>query len=164
MTGIRLRLAPLLVLAAAPIAGLVISTPPPGSAPAAVTERAKLVPTPDRAKLELVKTRFGKVIHETRSGLVAYLFTKDRRRKSRCTGRCAKAWPPIKTKRAPLAGDGIRRSRLGTIRRRGGAKMVTYRGRPLYFYEHDSPGQILCHDVREFGGDWFVVKRSGKPA
>jgi predicted lipoprotein with Yx(FWY)xxD motif len=164
MTGFRIRPAPLLVLAVAAIAGLAISTLPLGSAPASVAERAKPVRTPERAELELVRTRFGRIIHETRSGLVAYLFTKDRRRKSRCTGRCAKAWPPIKTKRAPLAGDGIRRSRLGTIRRRGGAKMVTYRGRPLYFYEHDSPGEILCHDVREFGGDWFVVKRNGKPA
>ncbi len=49
-------------------------------------------------------------------------------------------------------------------RRKGGAKMVTYRGRPLYFYQHDSPGVVLCHDVTSFGGDWFVVKRNGRRA
>ncbi len=164
VSGPRTPLVPLLVLATALITALAVSALPLGAAAAPQPARAGFVPTPERAELELVKTRFGKVIHETNTGLVAYLFTKDRRRRSRCAGRCAKAWPPIKTKRAPLAGKGVREPLLGTIRRRGGARMVTYRNRPLYFYEHDAPGQILCHDVREFGGDWLVVKRNGKPA
>jgi hypothetical protein len=42
--------------------------------------------------------------------------------------------------------------------------MATYRGHPLYFYEHDRPGEILCNDVLEFGGRWFVVDRRGRPA
>ncbi len=119
--------------------------------------------TPKRAVLRLRETRFGEVIHEKSSGLVAYLFTKDGKNKSRCNGACAKAWPPIKTKRAPQAGSGLDQSDLGTIKRRGGSKMVTYRGRPLYFYVHDSPGEILCNDVVEFGGTWFVVDKTGKP-
>ena len=138
------------------------------AAPAPAAEHpgaaARFVRTPKRAVLRLRRTRFGRVIHEKRSGLVAYLFTKDRRRTSRCRGRCAKAWPPIKTRRRPRAGRGLKRKHVGTIRRPGGARMVTYKGRPLYFYEHDEPGLVLCHDVREFGGEWFVVKRSGKPA
>jgi predicted lipoprotein with Yx(FWY)xxD motif len=120
--------------------------------------------TPRRAVLRLRKTRFGKVIHEKRSGLVAYLFTKERSAKPACYGACAKAWPPIKTRGRPRAGRGLARRHLGTTRRRGGARMATYRGHPLYFYEHDRPGEILCNDVLEFGGRWFVVDRRGRPA
>jgi hypothetical protein len=29
---------------------------------------------------------------------------------------------------------------------------------------HDAPGEILCHDVAEFGGVWLVAKPSGRPA
>lgn len=121
-------------------------------------------PVPNRAVLRLVKTRFGRVIHEKNSGLVAYLFTRDRKDRSRCYGACAKAWPPVKTRKRPVAGSGLQQKHLRTISRRGGGKMVSYRGKPLYFYEDDSPGVILCHDVFEFGGDWLVVKKNGKPA
>jgi hypothetical protein len=41
--------------------------------------------------------------------------------------------------------------------------MVTYKGHPLYFYEHDVPGEIFCNNVSQFGGDWFVVNKKGKP-
>lgn len=122
------------------------------------------VKTPKRAKLVLEDSRFGPVIHEQRTGLVAYIFTKERGKKSRCYGRCAKAWPPIKTKKRPVAGKGLKKKDLGSSKRRGGGKIVTYKGQPLYFYEHDEPGLILCHDVFEFGGDWFVIGEDGDPA
>ena len=39
---------------------------------------------------------------------------------------------------------------------------MTYRGRPLYYYVGDrKPGQILCQNVREFGGLWLIVRPSG---
>jgi predicted lipoprotein with Yx(FWY)xxD motif len=125
-------------------------------------ERADAAGKP--GKLRLKQTRFGRVIHDTRTGLAAYAFTRDRPRKSRCYGECAEVWPPWKADRKPRAGNGIKRRRIRMVRRRGGAKQVTYKGRPLYFYVHDSPGVILCHDVFEFGGDWLLIKRSGKPA
>ncbi len=117
-----------------------------------------------RPKLVLRDSRFGRVIHDRDSGLAAYLFTADRRREPRCYGACAKAWPPWKAKRKPRVGPGLKRRHVRLTGRRGGAKQVTYKGRPLYFYVHDSPGRILCHDVFEFGGDWLVVERSGRPA
>lgn len=118
----------------------------------------------DRDKVVLRKSRFGRVIHDRRSGLAAYLFTRDRRNKPRCYGSCAEVWPPWKAKRRPQVGVGLKRRHVRLVGRRGGAKQVTYKGRPLYFYVHDSPGRILCHDVFEFGGDWLVQKRSGRPA
>ncbi len=62
-----------------------------------------------------------------------------------------------------MAGDGVRGRRLGTVRRRGGKRQVTYRGRPLYYYVDDAPGRVLCHNVDEFGGLWLVIRPDGRP-
>lgn len=91
-----------------------------------------------------------------------YVFQLDRRGVSRCYGACADAWPPVYTRGKPVAGRGVRRSLLGTIRRRGGRLQVTYRGRPLYYYAHEGPGQVLCHNVDLNGGLWWVVGPDGK--
>ena len=37
---------------------------------------------------------------------------------------------------------------LGTIDR-GNRRQVAYRGQPLYFYEHDPRGEVLCNDIVE---------------
>ena len=58
----------------------------------------------------------------------------------------------------------MNRKLLGRTTRPDGRKQVTYNGHPLYFYVHDPKGQILCHNVFEFGGDWLVVRKSGNPA
>jgi predicted lipoprotein with Yx(FWY)xxD motif len=98
-------------------------------------------------------------------GFALYLFTDDKRERSRCYGACAKAWPPLTTKGKPGAGTGVDPSLLGTAKRRNGSKQVTYKGHPLYYYvDDDEPGEILCHDVNEFGGRWLVVQPDGKPA
>jgi predicted lipoprotein with Yx(FWY)xxD motif len=60
------------------------------------------------------------------------------------------------------AGRGVKRSLLGTTKRRDGRRQVTYAGRPLYYYVGDRrPGQILCQNVSEFGGKWLVVRPGG---
>ena len=33
----------------------------------------------------------------------------------------------------------------------------------VYNYIDDPVGVVLCQDVREFGGVWYAVKRSGEP-
>ena len=125
-------------------------------------------PAPDRAKrtteVQVQGSQYGDVLFDGK-GFVLYLFTKDRPHKSRCNGNCAEAWPPYLKKGRLTAGSGVDASALGTTERRDGSKQVTYEGRPLYYYEHDDkPGQILCHDVTEFGGDWLVVQPDGQPA
>src|SRR3954453_5943829 len=105
---------------------------------------------------------FGRVLFDQR-GFVLYAFTVDSSRASRCYGACAKAWPPLLASTAAKALRGIDRARLGTITRRNGTKQVTYAGHPLYYYVGDAkPGQILCQNVREYGGLWLVVAPSGK--
>ncbi len=37
-----------------------------------------------------------------------------------------------------------------------------WRGRPLYYYAHEGPGQVLCHDVDLNGGLWWVVGPDGR--
>jgi predicted lipoprotein with Yx(FWY)xxD motif len=117
-----------------------------------------------RRRGPLVKLRdsqFGPVIFNGRDQ-AAYFFTRDKGTKSRCYGECAVAWPPFYARGKPRAGRGVKKSLLGTVARRDGRRMVTYAGRPLYFYEHDPKGQVLCNDIAEFGGTWFAVTPEGK--
>ncbi len=90
-----------------------------------------------------------------------YVFSRDRGG-SHCYGECAAAWPPVYTRGKPVAGRGVRKSLLGTIRRRDGRLQVTYRRRPLYYYAHEGPGQVLCHNVQLNGGLWWVVGPDGR--
>jgi predicted lipoprotein with Yx(FWY)xxD motif len=91
-----------------------------------------------------------------------YTFTRDGGGpRSRCHGDCAEAWPPFFAKARPRAARGVKPSLLSTIRR-GRRRQVTYRGQPLYFYEHDPRGEVLCNDIVEFGGTWFAVTAAGR--
>jgi predicted lipoprotein with Yx(FWY)xxD motif len=127
-----------------------------------VTSFALAVPsTAMAATVKVMETRYGPILVDGR-GHALYLFTREHSSRSRCYGACARAWPPFTTRSAPRAGKGARRGLLGTTRRRGGARQVTYKGHPLYFYVDDRrPGQVLCHDVFEFGGTWLVLTRRG---
>lgn len=106
-------------------------------------------------------SRFGKTIFDGR-GFVLYGFTRDKR-SSACYGACAQAWPPyLASKGAPKVGAGLKRSLLGTVKRRNGRRQVVYAGKPLYHYVGDRrPGQILCQDVVEYGGRWLILKPRG---
>jgi predicted lipoprotein with Yx(FWY)xxD motif len=116
----------------------------------------------ERGTLVAKQSRYGRVLFDGR-GFVLYGFTRDARTKSRCSGACAKAWPPYIVKRRPRAGAGVAAARLGTVRRSNGSLQATYAGHPLYYYIGDrKPGQILCQNVTEFGGIWRVVRPSGR--
>jgi len=91
-----------------------------------------------------------------------YIFERDARNKTVCYGKCAKDWPPVFTDGPPRAADGVRAALLGTIKRRDGRTQVTYAGRPLYFYSHEDPGVVLCHNVNLNGGYWRAVGADGK--
>jgi predicted lipoprotein with Yx(FWY)xxD motif len=146
-------------LAIAPGAALVLSglanAPGAGLPPAA---HAATAPT-----LRVADSRYGPIVVD-RGGRTLYLFTRETGRASRCSGACARAWPPALVRGRLRAGRGIRRSRTGTIRRRDGGRQLTYAGRPLYRYAPETrAGQILCQNVTEYGGVWLVVNPDGTP-
>ena len=117
-----------------------------------------------RAKIVAGESAFGRVLFDA-NGQVVYAFENDRRNRSNCTSEeCVEAWPPVLTKQQPSAGAGVDSRLLGTIRRSDGALHVTYNRRPLYFYEHEGPGEIKCHNVELHGGLWWVVTPRGEPA
>jgi len=106
-------------------------------------------------------SNYGRILFDGR-GRALYAFTRDGRGTSRCAGACAAAWPPYLVKAKPRAATGVKASLLGTVRRGDGTLQVTYAKRPLYFYVGDRrPGQVLCQNVKEFGGLWLVVRPSG---
>jgi len=121
--------------------------------------------TPD-ARGTVIKTagsQFGEILFDE-TGQAIYLFDKEKTAKPECYGGCAAAWPPVLTEGAPVATRGVRRDGLGTTKRTDGTTQVTYGGHPLYFYAHEGKNQVLCHNVREFGGLWLVVTPSGDAA
>lgn len=106
-------------------------------------------------------SRYGTMLFGPRRQAI-YIFGRDRRNRSNCYGQCAALWPPVYAKGTPVAGRGVRRSLLGTTRRRDGRRQVTYRGQPLYYYANEGPGQVRCHNVFLNGGLWWVVGPDGK--
>src|SRR5258708_2683852 len=86
------------------------------------------------ATVALRSTKLGKILVVGRSGRTLYLFNKDGKNKSNCTGQCAAIWPPLKATR-PTAGAGVSARKLGSIK---GSHQVTYAGHPLYTFVSDS--------------------------
>ena len=117
-----------------------------------------------RARIIADESDFGRVLFDANDQAI-YVFEVDGPNQSNCTSDdCVKAWPPVLTEENPTAGAGVDAALLGTIRRDDGARQVSYNGRPLYFYEHEGPGEIKCHNVDLHGGLWWVITPSGDPA
>lgn len=104
---------------------------------------------------------FGPMLFDSNKQAI-YVFERDRRNKTVCYGDCAEAWPPVLSQGEQRAGKGVKASLLGTIKRRDGRVQVTYAGKPLYFYAHEDPGVVLCHNVNLNGGFWWAVGADGK--
>ena len=107
-------------------------------------------------------SQFGPMLFDSKKQAI-YVFERDGRNRTVCYGECAEAWPPVFTDGPPRAAKGVKESLLGTIKRRDGRRQVTYAGKPLYFYAHEDPGLVLCHNVNLNGGLWWAVGADGKP-
>ena len=105
---------------------------------------------------------YGRILFDG-NGRALYAFTRDPRSRSVCTGACAAVWPPFLVSSRPKPAADVVGRLIGTTRRADGKLQVTYGGRPLYYYVNDrKPGQVLCQNVKEFGGLWLVVRPSGR--
>ncbi len=104
----------IIVAAAFSLAGLIVAKPASDSRPATVST---------------TRTGLGRIIVNGR-GRTLYLFERDRRGHSACSGACAVYWPPLITRGKPIARGGARQSFLGTIKLANGSRQVTYAGTP----------------------------------
>jgi predicted lipoprotein with Yx(FWY)xxD motif len=125
------------------------------------TEKADGAPAAPGTTITLRDSNFGPMLFDANKQAI-YVFERDGRNRTVCYGECAEAWPPVFTKGRPRAGKGVRASLLGTIKRRDGRTQVTYSGKPLYFYAHEDPGVVLCHNVNLNGGYWWAIGADGR--
>ena len=104
----------------------------------------------------------GRVVVDGR-GRSLYLFEKDTRGRSACSGVCAAYWPPLLTNGRSIAIKGAKPSLLASIRRADGSRQVSYAGHPLYFFSGDTRrGQTNGEGLQDFGAGWYVLTPSGK--
>lgn len=97
-----------------------------------------------------------------KSGRAVYLWVKDGKNMSACSGACAGAWPPVTATGAVTASGSVQASDLSTITRSDGTKQVTYDGHPLYYFAGDSgSGQTNGQGNDGFGAKWWLVSPSG---
>jgi predicted lipoprotein with Yx(FWY)xxD motif len=143
-------------LSALPVASAATSskTPPvAGPQPASVSAAKKTI--------EVRSTRLGKILVDSQ-GRTLYLFKKDSRGKSACSGECAKFWPPLRVSGRPTAGSSISAAKVGTVSRSDRTLQVTYNGHPLYTFLQDTrPGQTHGQGLTAFGAAWFVLSPAG---
>ena len=134
------------------------ATQPSRTPSASVSPRA-------RAGTEIIvaASAYGSMLYGA-DGQAIYLFDLEETSQPRCYDECATAWPPVLTQGQPAAGRGVDAGLIGTTKRADGSMQVTYGGHPLYFYAHEEPWQVLCHDFFDFGGTWYVVTPAGDAA
>jgi predicted lipoprotein with Yx(FWY)xxD motif len=103
----------------------------------------------------IMDKKLGEVLTTSQKQAI-YTWKSEPRGTIRCTGACAKAWPPVLVKKGvviPMHYSGIKGD-FGTIRRPDGSRQLTLDRRALYTYAHEKPGQVLCNNV----DNWFAVK------
>ena len=101
---------------------------------------------------------FGRIL-VTAHGFALYYFTPEKNGAIKCTGSCARVWPPLLLPKGAAPPRAVRGApgTFGVVVRPEGTRQLTYRGRPLYTYVDDKkPGQVLCDGVN----GWFVFRVS----
>jgi predicted lipoprotein with Yx(FWY)xxD motif len=126
------------------------------------TAQAAMAAGADTMKPQLVRTIMDKKLGEvlTKGDKQAiYVWNREPKGTIKCTGACAKAWPPVIVKTGVVVPKHVKgvMGEFGTIRRANGARQLTFNRRALYTYAHEKPGQVLCNNV----DSWFAVKVHG---
>ena len=86
--------------------------------------------------------------------------------KTACSTACLKIWPALMLPKGvtkATAGKGVSASKLGTVKRNGGALQVTYAGKPLYYFILDKSAGQVHGNLTDTWGKWAVVV-TAKPA
>ena len=113
------------------------------------------------ASVGVASTGLGDVLVD-HQGRTLYLFGRDSRTMSACTGACAVNWPPLRVRGTPLVGTGAQPSDVGRTARPDGISQLTYNGHPLYTFVNDKKsGDTNGEGINAFGGSWFAVSPAG---
>ncbi len=114
----------------------------------------------------IIKTdnsQYGPMLFDSK-GQAIYIWQLENSSTAECYGDCAKEWPPVLTDGAPIATGEVNNDLLGTTKRTDGTTQVTYNSHPLYYYAHEKAGEVKCHNVRSYGGLWWVIQPNGARA
>ena len=96
-------------------------------------------------------------------GRALYLWVRDGKNASACSGSCADAWPPLTTTGKPHADGSAKAADLGTITRTDGSRQITYDGHALYYYAGDTGADSTSGQGSDgFGAKWWLVAPSGQ--
>jgi len=99
-----------------------------------------------------------KVFHLTdKNGMTLYTFDKDTKNKSNCYNDCEAKWPIFygDVSNLNLPKD-THLDDFGTIIRNNGAKQITYKSQPLYYFFKDSNSYDKNGDGVK--GVWHIIK------
>ena len=111
--------------------------------------------------ISTASTSLGRILVNSQ-GRTLYLFGRDSRGKSACSGKCASFWPPLIATGKPRAAASVKATMLGTTRRADGRLQVTYNHHPLYRFVKDTKkGQNQGEQLNAFGGVWYAVSAAG---
>jgi predicted lipoprotein with Yx(FWY)xxD motif len=101
--------------------------------------------------------RFGFILQSSNK-LPLYYWNREKAAggKIRCTGECARVWPPLIVKSRSAVPSRMNKvnGKFAVVRRADGRLQVTFRGLPLYAYHDDPPNTVLCNNV----DGWFVIR------
>lgn len=105
-------------------------------------------------------SEFGPMLFDEKKQAI-YIWELEESAKAECYGDCAEAWPPVLTDGEPQAAGSVNNKLLGTTKRTDGTTQVTYNDHPLYYYAHEKPGEVKCHNISTHGGLWWVIQPNG---
>jgi predicted lipoprotein with Yx(FWY)xxD motif len=97
------------------------------------------------------QTAMGPVLADSR-GMTLYTFDKDAAGKSKCNGKCAENWPPLKADgTSQLSGN------WSVVTRDDGSKQWAYNSKPLYGWVKDQkPGDTTGNGVNN--NTWHIAQ------
>jgi predicted lipoprotein with Yx(FWY)xxD motif len=131
------------------------------SPPTPTASASELANVTGPAHVKTAQTPLGTILTDN-AGRALYLFAADTGTTSTCAGDCAKEWPPLTTKGAPVAEVGANQALLSTTLRNDGGIQLTYNGHPLYYYDDDKgPGTTKGQGETSYGGNWYVLTPAG---
>ncbi len=122
--------------------------------PAVATAAGPQTVPGSKPAIEIKTSNLGKVVTTpTKLGIYYWNVEKKAGGKIRCTGECARVWPPVYvTGTVAKHVKGVMAT-FGTIKR-GSKRQLTINGLPAYTYHDDRPTVVLCDNV----DGWFAVR------